>query len=70
MNATGFSSIDDIVTTLIKSEDQNHSLRRYINNLSAQIDSFERKVSKLDHSFSLLMTDVEKFKSEDEALVG
>jgi hypothetical protein len=39
--ATGMWDIDEIVTTLIKSEEQNHALSRYITNLHQEIESLQ-----------------------------
>eukprot|EP00744_Colponema_vietnamica_P005650 GILI01008256.1.p1 GENE.GILI01008256.1~~GILI01008256.1.p1 ORF type:complete len:552 (+),score=155.61 GILI01008256.1:120-1775(+) len=39
--ATGITDIDEIVTTFIKSEEQNYSLYNYVNDLNAEIDQME-----------------------------
>lgn len=47
--ATGISSIEEIVTTFIKSEEQKYTVSAYINELTAEIDQIEennRKTSK------------------------
>lgn len=39
--ATGISSIDEIVTTFIKAEEQNYSLYNYVNMLNQEIDTLD-----------------------------
>ena len=39
--ATGISSIEEIVTTFIKAEEQNYSLYNYVNMLNTETDSLE-----------------------------
>uniref|UniRef100_A0A7S3NV14 ODAD1 central coiled coil region domain-containing protein n=1 Tax=Euplotes crassus TaxID=5936 RepID=A0A7S3NV14_EUPCR len=40
---TGIASIDEIVTTFIKAEEQNHSLYNYVNILNSDIDTIEEQ---------------------------
>lgn len=40
---TGISSIDEIVTTFIKAEEQNYSLHNYVNILNSDIDTIEEQ---------------------------
>jgi hypothetical protein len=39
--ATGISSVEEIVTTFIKAEEQNYSLYNYVNMLNSEIDTIE-----------------------------
>lgn len=39
--ATGISSVEEIVTTFIKAEEQNYSLFNYVNMLNSDIDTIE-----------------------------
>lgn len=39
--ATGVSSVEEIVTTFIKAEEQNYSLYNYVNMLNSDIDTVE-----------------------------
>lgn len=58
--ATGISSIDEIVTTFIKAEEQNYSLFNYVNRLGQETDQLEEvnKKTKID---------IENFKKSQEA---
>ena len=38
---TGITSIDEIVTTFVKAEEQNYSLLSYVQGLNTEIDSIE-----------------------------
>ena len=40
-DATGISSIDEIVTSFIKAEEQNYSLYNYVNMLGTETDLLE-----------------------------
>lgn len=40
---TGINSIEEIVTTFIKAEEQNYSLFNYVNKLNSDIDTFEEQ---------------------------
>lgn len=40
---TGITSIDEIVTTFIKAEEQNYSLYNYVNKLNSEIDTIEEQ---------------------------
>jgi hypothetical protein len=40
-DATGISSIEEIVTTFIKAEEQNYSLYNYVNMLNSEIDMID-----------------------------
>lgn len=39
--ATGISSVEEIVTTFVKAEEQNYSLYNYVNMLNSDIDMVE-----------------------------
>lgn len=41
--ATGISSVEEIVTTFIKAEEQNYSLYNYVNMLNSDIDMIEEQ---------------------------
>jgi hypothetical protein len=41
--ATGISSVEEIVTTFIKAEEQNYSLYNYVNMLNSEIDTIEEQ---------------------------
>lgn len=47
--ATGISSIDEIVTTFIKAEEQNYSLYNYVNMLNQEIDALDDSNKDLEH---------------------
>lgn len=40
-NATGLDNFDEIVTTFVKSEEQNYEVYKYINELNSEIDNLE-----------------------------
>jgi hypothetical protein len=40
--STGVSSVEEIVTTFIKAEEQNYSLYNYVNMLNSDIDMVEQ----------------------------
>jgi hypothetical protein len=69
--ATGISSIDEIVTTFIKADEQNHSLYNYVNVLNQECDSLEEQnrqcdkmIDKYERLFmESMMTKDEKMKS-------
>ena len=48
MEATGITSIEEIVTTFIKAEEQNVALFNYVNQLSQESDSLEEHNKYLD----------------------
>ena len=45
---TGISSIEEIVTTFIKAEDQNYSLYNYVNTLNTEIDLVEESNKSIE----------------------
>lgn len=46
---TGIGTIEEIVTTFIKSEEQNYSLYNYANNLGQECDSYEEQNKKMEN---------------------
>lgn len=69
--ATGISSIDEIVTTFIKADEQNHSLYNYVNVLNQECDSLEEQNKQCDKmidkyerlALESMMSKEEKMKS-------
>jgi len=49
MEATGIGSIQEIVTTFIKAEEQNVALFNYVNQLSQESDNIEEHNKYLDY---------------------
>ena len=45
---SGIKNLDEIVTTFIKSEEQNYSLWNYVNQLGIECDIFEEQNAQLD----------------------
>lgn len=58
-NSTGISSIDEIVTTFIKAEEQNYSLLNYVNRLGQETDQLEETNKKIKQ-------DIEIFKKNQQ----
>ena len=48
MEATGITSINEIVTTFIKAEEQNVALFNYVNQLSQESDNLEERNKYFD----------------------
>lgn len=57
--STGISSIDEIVTTFIKAEEQNYSLFNYVNRLGQETDQLEETNKKIK-------LDIENFKKSEQ----
>merc|ERR1712232_161001 len=62
---TGISSVEEIVTTFIKAEEQNISLFNYVNMLNSEIDMIEEQNKNIEneikrHEELLAMNDKEK----------
>ena len=62
---TGISSVEEIVTTFIKAEEQNISLFNYVNMLNSEIDMIEEQNKNIEHEIKrheqlLAMNDKEK----------
>ena len=45
---TGITSIDEIVTTFVKAEEQNYSLLSYVQGLNTEIDSIEEQNQNIE----------------------
>jgi len=65
--ATGISSVEEIVTTFIKAEEQNYSLFNYVNMLNSDIDLIEDQNKSIQqqimqHRLLKKMTDATKKK--------
>ena len=43
-------NIEEIVTTFVKAEEQNHSLLNYVNLLNQETDSYEERNKSIDQS--------------------
>jgi hypothetical protein len=57
--STGISSIDEIVTTFIKAEEQNYSLFNYVNRLGQETDQLEDTNKKIK-------LDIQNFKKSEQ----
>jgi coiled-coil domain-containing protein 63/114 len=51
--ATGISSIEEIVTTFIKSEEQNNSLFNYVNMFNSDIDMINEQNQTIRHEIEV-----------------
>jgi coiled-coil domain-containing protein 63/114 len=65
--ATGISSVEEIVTTFIKAEEQNYSLYNYVNMLNSEIDTIEEQNRSIEaqiakHESLAVMSHQEKDK--------
>ena len=61
---TGIGTIEEIVTTFIKSEEQNYSLYNYANNLGQECDSFEEQNKRMENE--ILRREGGSLKTEEE----
>lgn len=64
-DATGISSIDEIVTSFIKAEEQNYSLYNYVNMLGTETDLLEESNKEIKEQIDRIiqrgkMTEAEK----------
>ena len=50
--ATGISSVEEIVTTFIKAEEQNYSLYNYVNMLNSEIDTIEEQNRNIEQQIA------------------
>ena len=71
--ATGINIIEDMVTSCVKSEEQNRQVLSYLNYLNAEIDlledslrSYSRKISALEGSKNRGKLNLEEFKASNE----
>ena len=67
---TGISSVEEIVTTFIKAEEQNISLFNYVNMLNSEIDMIEEQNKNIEneikrHEQLLAMNDKEKAEARE-----
>lgn len=53
MNGSGIKSIDEVVTTFIKAEDQNYSLIDFVNKLNQDTDAYEESNKQLDQQIAI-----------------
>ena len=67
MEATGITSINEIVTTFIKAEEQNVALFNYVNQLSQESDNleernkyFDQEVANFEQIMSMSNTELQK----------
>jgi len=72
--ATGVSSVEEIVTTFIKAEEQNYSLFNYVNMLNSDIDMIDEQNKKIgeeiQHHLKLQgMSDCEKNQARDNLVI-
>lgn len=72
--ATGVSSVEEIVTTFIKAEEQNYSLFNYVNMLNSDIDMIDEQNKKIgeeiQHHLKLQgMSDGEKNQARDNLVI-
>ena len=71
--ATGINIIEDMVTSCVKSEEQNRQVLSYLNYLNAEIDlleeslrSYSRKIAALEGSKNRGKLNLEEFKASNE----
>ena len=67
---TGISSVEEIVTTFIKAEEQNISLFNYVNMLNSEIDMIEEQNKNIEaeikrHEELLEMNDKDKAEAKE-----
>ena len=65
---SGILDIEEIANTFIKSEEQNHSLYKYADNLSQQIDKLELDNQSIRQKIEMYKSELEdknKFKDQD-----
>jgi len=75
--ATGISSIEEIVTTFIKSEEQNNSLFNYVNMFNSEIDmineqnlTIRQEIEAHERQGALTEQQKEQLKSKMEKEIG
>ena len=61
--ATGISSIEEIVTTFIKAEEQNYSLYNYVNMLNTETDGLEESNKEIREQIEKI---IERGKLSDQ----
>ena len=60
--ATGISSIEEIVTAFIKSQEQNYEIYTYMNNITSEIDTLEENLKATKNKIAIM----EQFKESGE----
>ena len=67
---TGISSIDEIVTTFIKAEEQNYSLYNYVNVLNSGIDTIEEQNKAVSNEIKSLeeLTNMSEVQKQEKAV--
>ena len=68
--ATGISSVEEIVTTFVKAEEQNYSLYNYVNMLNSDIDMVEEQNKQISEEIKQQlalssMSEAEKHKARE-----
>lgn len=66
--ATGISSVEEIVTTFIKAEEQNYSLYNYVNMLNSDIDTVEEQNKQIGDEIKHHMK-LQSMSEADKAVV-
>lgn len=66
--ATGISSIEEIVTTFIKAEEQNYSLYNYVNMLNTETDSLEESNKEIRENIQKIVARGQLSEFEREKL--
>lgn len=71
--ATGISSVEEIVTTFIKAEEQNYSLYNYVNMLNSEIDMVEEQNKQIAqeieyHAKLINMSEVDRIKTREQLI--
>jgi coiled-coil domain-containing protein 63/114 len=68
---TGISSIDEIVTTFIKAEEQNYSLYNYVNVLNSNIDTIEEQNKAIEDEIKSFeeLTNMSEAQKQEKATV-
>ena len=69
--ATGISSVEEIVTTFVKAEEQNYSLYNYVNMLNSDIDMVEEQNKQISVEIKFHMalstkSEAEKHKARED----
>jgi len=67
-DATGIASIDEIVTSFIKAEEQNYSLYNYVNMLGTETDLLEESNGEIKEQIDRIIQRGKMTESEKVAL--
>ena len=68
--ATGITSIDEIVTSFIKAEEQNYSLLNYVNRLGTETDVLEETNREIHEQIKRIVERKDLSTNERQALVS